>query len=348
MAHPSMGGEGMTDTRNPDEFGQDGNVMGTKAAPSGRRRRGLRAALVSLASVIVLLGAAAAGTYIFVNHEVGSIPRVPVKFLAQDSSGGTTILLTDSQVGPTGVSGTPQVPDDSGLIMLLHLSADQKTGGVVSLPPQAEVNVPGYGTMPLSKVTAIGGPSLLTQTVHGLTGVLINHYARIDFTHVASVVDALGGVSVTLPNAEQSFGHVFPQGVNQINGAESLQYARQPSLTEAGRVLRQGNLMRAVFGKMAEEHFLTNPLTLTRVLNALTSMLTVDSTFTNSQILSQATHLGGLARSASTFVTAPTETANGAVVLNPTESTALWSAIKKGSLASFARQYPDTLTPAAP
>jgi LCP family protein required for cell wall assembly len=259
-----------------------------------------------------------------------------------------TILLTDSQVGPTGVSGTPQVPDDSGLIMLLHLNANQKTGGVVSLPPQAEVNVPGYGTMPLSTVVAIGGPSLLTQTVHDLTGVRINHYARIDFTHVASVVDALGGVSVTLPNTTKSFGHVFPQGVNQINGAESLQYARQPSLTETGRVLRQGSLMRAVFGKMAEEHFLTNPLTLTRVLNALTSMLTVDSTFTNSQILSQATHLGGLASSAGTFITVPAETVNGSVVLNPTESSALWSAINKGSLASFAQQHPDTVTPAAP
>ena len=49
--------------------------------------------------------------------------------------------------------------------------------------------------------------------------------------------------------------------------------------------------------KLADEHLLTNPLTLTRVLNALTSMLTVDSTFTNSQILSQATHLGGLTSS---------------------------------------------------
>ena len=338
----------MTDTRNPDELGQGDDVAGTKALP-GRRRRGLRITLVSLASVTVLLGAAAAGTYIYVNHEVGGIPRIPVKFLSQDnSSGGMTILLTGSQVGPTGQSGTPQGPEDTGLIMLLHLNANQSTGGVVSLPPQAEVNVPGYGTMPLGNVIAIGGPSLLTETVHDLTGVPINHYARIDFNHVASVVDALSGVSVTLPNTTQSFGHVFPQGVNQINGTEALQYARQPSLTETGRVLRQGSLMRAVLSKLAADHLLTSPLTLTRVLNALTSMLTVDSTFTNSQILSQANHLGGLASSTGTFITVPTETVSGSVVLNPSESSALWSAINKGSLASFAQQYPDTITPAAP
>src|SRR6266700_4729756 len=97
MAHPSMGGEGMTHTRNPDEVGQGDPVTGTEAAPSGRRRRRLRIALVSLASVTLLLGAAAAGTFFYVNHEVGSIPRIPVKFLAQNDSSGGTILLTDSQ-----------------------------------------------------------------------------------------------------------------------------------------------------------------------------------------------------------------------------------------------------------
>src|SRR6266702_3674626 len=152
MAHPSMGGEGMTDTRSPDEPGRGDDVQGTKASP-GRRRRGLRIPLVSLASATVLLGAAAAGTFIYVNHEVGSIPRVPVKFLAQeDPAGGMNILLTGDQVGPSGFSGTPQTPMQTGLITLLHINADQSAGGAVSLPPQIEVNVPGEGEMQLSNV----------------------------------------------------------------------------------------------------------------------------------------------------------------------------------------------------
>lgn len=338
----------MTDTRSPDELGQGDDVTGTKAAPR-RRRRGLRIALVSLASTTVLLGAAAAGAFIYVNHEVGSIPRVPVKFLAQeDSSGGMTMLLTDTPVGPTGLSGTPQVTGEAGLIMLLHINADKSAGGVVSLPPQAVVSVPGYGRMQLSRVIAVGGPSLLTEAVHNLTGVRINHYARIDFNHVASMVDALGGVSVTLPETTESFGHVFQKGVDQVNGTQALEYARQPSLTETGRMLRQGSLMRAVLSKIAGDHLLTSPMTMTRVLNALTSMLTVDSTFTNSQILRLATDLGSLSSSAGTFVSAPTDTVDGVVVLNPTASSALWSAINNDSVASFAQHYPDTRTPAAP
>jgi LCP family protein required for cell wall assembly len=338
----------MTDTRSPDELGQGDDVAGTKAA-SPKRRRGLRISLVSLASVTVLLGAAAAGTFIYVNHEVGSITRIPVKFLAQDDpAGGMTVLLTGNQVGPTGFGSTPQTPAGTGLIMLLHVNANQSAGAVVSIPPQTEVNVPGEGQMQLGNVVAAGGASLLTETVHNLTGVPIDHYARIDFSHVASVVDALGGVSVTLPETTKSFGHVFQPGVNQVNGTQALQYARQPSLSETGRVLRQGSLMRAVLGKLAGERGLTSPLTMTRALSALTSMLTVDSTFTNSQILGLATNLRGISSSATTFVTAPTETVNNSVVLNPAESSRLWSAVSKGSIASFAHRNPDTITPVAP
>lgn len=339
----------MTDTRSPDESGQGDDVLGAKAAVPRRRRRGLRIALISLASMTVLLGSAAAGTFIYVNHEVGSIPRIPVESLAKDdASGGMTMLLTDVQVGPTGLSGRPHTPSGAGLVMLLHINADRSTGSVVSLPAQTEVSVPGYGNMQLWQVTAIGGASLLTETVHDLTGVPINHYARIDFNQVAAMVDALGGVSVTLPETTESFGHVFFEGVNRLDGVQALEYARQPSLTETGRVLRQGSLMRAVLTKMAHEHLLTNPMTMTPVLNALTRMLTVDSTFTNSRILRLATDLFGLSSSATTFVTAPTETVDGTVVFNPTESSALWSAINNDSVASFALQYPNTVTPAAP
>jgi LCP family protein required for cell wall assembly len=333
----------MTNTRGPDDLG-----LGMKTAPLKRRRRGLRTVTVALASAAVLLGAAAAGAFIYLNHEVGSIQRVPVKFLSRDGATGMTILLTASQVGPTGLGGTSQTPTGSGLIMLLHVNANKTTGGVVSIPPQTEVNVPGDGPMELWKVEAAGGPSLLTETVNSLTGLPINHYVRIDFNHVDSMVNALGGVSVTLPQTEESFGHVFTQGVNQINGTEALEYARQPSLTETGRVLRQESLMRAVLTKVDGEHMLTRPWTMTDVLNALTSMLTVDSTFSNSQVLSLATSLGKLSSSVSTFITVPTETVNNTVVVNSSESSALWWAIKNDSLASFAQQFPGTLTPAAP
>jgi LCP family protein required for cell wall assembly len=342
----------MADTLRSGDLAAADDGLGTEGIPPKRRRRGLRITLLSLASVIVLLGAVAAGSFAYINHVVGSIPRIPVKFLAQDvPSGGMTILLTDAQVGPTGLSlaqASGESSGQTGLIMLLHINAGGKAGGAVSIPSQTLVKVPGHGEMQIQDVVAVGGPSLLVETISHLTGVPINHFAQLDFTHVASMVDTEGGVSVTLPKAEESFGHLFHAGVNKIDGVEALYYARDPSLTQAGRTLRQQALTRAVLDKLGSKHLLTKPLTMNRVLNALVGILTVDSSFSNSQIESLATELGGLTGSAGTFVTVPTRVTHGSVVLKPAESSDLWSAIDHGSIAAFAKKYPATVTPAAP
>jgi LCP family protein required for cell wall assembly len=219
---------------------------------------------------------------------------------------------------------------------------------VVSIPPLTEVNVPGHGRTQLSNALVMGGPSLLVQTVQSLTGVPINHYIRIDFNHTAAVVNALGGVTVTLPTTTTAFGHVFKVGVNQLNGVTAVYYTRDPSLSEDGRVQRQQNLMRAMLTKLAQEHLLTNPVTAVRVLNAITGALTVDSNFSNSQIVSLATKLGRLGASSSTFVTVPVKTANGTETLNSAVDGQLWNAINHDSIAAFAQRYPATVTPGMP
>ena len=339
----------MADTQRPGGLVESDDGLGAVEVPPRRRRRGLRITLLSLASVIVLLGAAAAGLFAYINHELGSIARVPVKYLVKDSpSDGMTILLTDTDDGQAGVSSVKPAAARSGMILLLHLDAGHRAAGVVSIPPGAVVSVPGHGRMQIDDVDAIGGPSLLVETVHDLTGVPINHFARIDFVHVAVLVDALGGVSIRLPAATESFGHQFRAGVNQIGGIEALEYSGDPTLTEAGRELRQQYLTRVILDKVGSEHLLVNPLKANGVLHALVSLLTVDSNFSNSQVESLATQLGSLAGPASTFITAPTRVTNGAEVLEPAPSAALWSAVNNGTIAAFAERYPSSVTPSAP
>jgi LCP family protein required for cell wall assembly len=338
-------------SQTPSRIGPDVTDQPPDGGPGKpiRRRRRLRIALLSSASVIVLLGAIVAGGFAYLNHVVGSIPRIPVSFTAlhaSGTSGGMTVLLTGNQIGPTGVSAPSQGSGQTGLIMLLHVNADHKAGGVVSIPPQTEVHVPGHGTMQLWDAMATGGPSLLVRTVQSVTGVPINHYARIDFTHAAAVINALGGVTVVLPQATTAFGHEFRVGVNQLNGVTAIDYTRQPSLTEQERVLRQQNLMRAMLAKLSQQHLLTNPVTMVRILNAITGALTVDSNFSNSQIVSLATELGKLGASSSTFVTAPVMAAGNTVTLDQPVAGQLWSAVNHDSLATFAKQNPAAVTPA--
>ena len=321
-----------------------------------RKHRGLRIALVSLASFVLLAGAIAAGGYAFLNHLAGSIQRIPVHFTKLDAvgrpagyseyGGGMTVLITGEGLGPTGDRRMPG-PEPSGLIMLLHVNASGYNGGVVEIPPQSIVNVPGHGRMEIEDSLEVGGPSLLVQTVQELTHVQIDHYARIDFTHVDRVVNAMGGVDVTLPDMTDGFGHVFHIGINDLNGRTALDYAREPNLTEEERVLRQESLMRAVVRKLVHHHLLSNPLTDYRVLHAMISMLTVDSNFTTGEIEHLAMKIRGLTGSAD-YVTAPVHYVGGQVRLDLRITHQLWAAIRQDAIAAFAKKYPFTVTPAAP
>ena len=317
-----------------------------------RRRRGLRIALVTMASLVVLIGGVVVGGYAYVNHLASSIPRIPVKFAKLDAASGgnyggaMTVLITGQGIGPTG-SMTLPYNSTSGLIMLLHVNATGYSGGVVSIPPGSIVKIPGHGRMQIQYALKFGGPTLLVRTVENLTHVQINHYARIDFAHVNQTIDALGGVNVTLPDQTTSYGHVFHVGVNHLNGRTGLYYARQQSLSQEGRVLRQQSLMRAVIRKIEYAHLLSNPLTAFRVLHALISMLTVDSNFTNAEIAHLAREVRHLTGSTD-YVTAPVRTRAGRVHLDPVISRQLWAAIRQDSIAAFAARYPFTVTPAAP
>jgi LCP family protein required for cell wall assembly len=303
--------------------------------------------VLSVLASLVLVGAAAAVGFVVVNNLIGRIPRVHVSHLALPPGGGSqTVLITGGGFGPAGWSAPASSKAGfSGLIMMLHINIGKQAGSVVSIPPLAVVPVPGHGKTEIRNALTYGGPTLLVQTVEQLTGVPINHYARIDFDHVSKMIDAVGGVDVDILKPSVSFGHNFHAGVNQLNGVTSIYYARDPSLTDAGRELRQQSLVHAILLKLAGRHLLTKPVTMVHLLSVLTSMLTVDSNFSNSELIVLAKDLGSLSGKAGTFLTVPSRTTKGKVFLNAQASGSLWQAITHDSIAAFIKEYPSAVSP---
>jgi anionic cell wall polymer biosynthesis LytR-Cps2A-Psr (LCP) family protein len=227
----------------------------------------------------------------------------------------------------TGQDRAPGANRPSGLIMVLHINASQQAGGVVSIHPFALVPVAGRGLVRIEDTLAIGGPTELVQAIRNVTKVQIQHYARIDLPHVATLIDTMGGVNV--------------DGMH-FDGAGALQWVRDSSIDEEGRVLRQQALIRAVMRELAHQHLLTN----VQVLNALTSMLTVDSDFTNSDLLALARALGNLSASAGTFVRAPYRISpTGTVRFLQPAAHQLWAAIRQDAIAAWAAKFPQWVTP---
>jgi LCP family protein required for cell wall assembly len=316
--------------------------------PGRRKRRGVRIALISVGSVFALVAVIAVAGFVVLNHIASDIKRVPVHFAALTAydhyagpatAGATNVLLTSS-VPDSAVGG------GSDLIAILHINANHQAGGVVAISPDVVAAVPGHGRLPLGQAQAIGGPSLLVSAVQQVTGIRLSHYASLDFSHVANVVDTAGGVNVTLPAATTAGRYTFHAGVNHFNGAEALAYASRVGLSPEDHVLRQQVVLRAILHRIANAHLLTNPVSAVNMLSALTAMLTVDSNFSNSELAALASELKGLGSGAGTFLTAPERLSHGREVLNTGVSDTLWTAINHDGLAAFAKRYPSAVTPA--
>lgn len=331
------------------------------AAAKKRRRRRIRLArrivLSAALALVVLAGALVGGSYLFINHLASSFhrihgiaaltaadqPAVPAKF-----RGSMTIVLTGSGLANAGPT---QSRARSGLISLIHLNADHRAGAVINIPADAIVRIPGHGFRELWAALPLGGPSLLIRTLEQLTHARIQHYSALNVGGVAPVIRALGGVKVVVPYTTTSMGFTFRKGVNTLDAANVLAYVRQPGVSEIGRGLLQQNLIRAILSKLAQRSGL---FYFYRVVRTMARVLSVDSSLSNSQLMSLALQLRHLHGRDGTFVTAPTLRGSPryggtrAVHLNRRLTARLWRALRTDSVAAFARRYPFTVTPIDP
>jgi hypothetical protein len=130
-----------------------------------------------------------------------------------------------------------------------------------------------------------------------------------------------------------------------------LPYARQIQVSQVIRTQLEQNLLRAMLDKMASDRMFSHVATDYKVLHALASACSVDSSFTNSQLEAMALRLSHLRGNDGTFITAPTiggSAPEGSVYLRKRLTRRLWSAIRHDSVARYAQHYPFTVTPGAP
>ena len=53
-------------------------------------------------------------------------------------------------------------------------------------------------------------------------GTDINYYARVNFTSLVTMVDALGGITVNVDRDFSAGGYTYKLGLQQMNGKEAL------------------------------------------------------------------------------------------------------------------------------
>nr|WP_245650300.1 LCP family protein [Millisia brevis] len=211
---------------------------------------------------------------------------------------GTNWLLvgSDSRVGLTPeqeaelATGGDIGSSRTDTIILIHIPSGSGPTTMVSLPRDSYVSIPGYGQDKLNTAFALGGGSLLIQTIEQSTGIRIDRYAEIGFGGFAGIVDAVGGVNMCLPNPidDPLAGINLAAGCQDLTGAEALGFVRTraTALADIDRMNNQRMFLSALLSKATSWSTLLNPWRMWNLTSGVTQSLTVDS----------GTHLWHLAR----------------------------------------------------
>lgn len=177
------------------------------------------------------------------NAEEVTVPTEPVETVT-DTQNTINVLL----VGQDRRSG--QYRQRSDAMILCTINKAEKTLVFTSFLRDTWVSIPGYYNERLNVPYALKGFGLLNDTLEHNFGVRADYNVEVDFSGFEQIIDAMGGVSISLTSAEAyhlNTRHAtwnLSQGVNLLDGEQALEYARIRKLdSDFGRTNRQRTVL---------------------------------------------------------------------------------------------------------
>ena len=148
-------------------------------------------------------------------------------------------------------------------MILLTLDPQSKTAGIMSIPRDMWVNIPGFEHARINTAYYLGdayqlpggGPALAVKTVEQFIGVPINYYAQIDFAAFVRFIDEIGGVQIDVPapitidllGTGAKTKKKLKPGVQMLPGEWALAYARN-RYTDNGDFDRAARQQQVIMG----------------------------------------------------------------------------------------------------
>ncbi len=161
------------------------------------------------------------------------------------------------------VAGPISTNSRSDVNIIMTVNPNTKQILLTTTPRDYYVPLPGISGEARDKLTHAGiyGVDVSMATLESIYDIDISYYARVNFTSLITIVDALGGVDV---NSEYDFdagGYSFVQGENHLDGAQALAFARERHSFESGdnqRGKNQEAVLTAILQKAMSPAILTS------------------------------------------------------------------------------------------
>ena len=202
-------------------------------------------------------------------HPTGPVVAPPPTGLPDGSPYGDAIPFTSSVDVPTNLVWVLAIGSDArpggdirksngDSLHLIGVDPQTGVGTIVGFPRDSWVAIPGHGTGKINSALALGGPTLMAQTIRQLTGLPVDYYVLTGFDGFQKIVDELGGVNVHVgQKMNDSFsGAHFQPGWYDMNGGEALAYSRDRHDFLNGDFTRsadQGNVLLSGLAKLRAE-----------------------------------------------------------------------------------------------
>lgn len=179
-----------------------------------------------------------------------------------------TMGLAAAAGDPVLILGVDRREGDRGRSDTMLLVAPRLFGGglkLLSIPRDTRVELPGRGTAKINAAYAYDGPEASAQAVARLLDIPVPDTMVLDFEAVAAVVDAVGGVTLTIErpmryqDPYQDLVIDLDPGTRRLSGEEALGYVRFRSDAQGdiGRTARQRAFVQALLAELLSPRGLT-------------------------------------------------------------------------------------------
>lgn len=205
--------------------------------------------LIVIILIVLFLGVAAAGTFIFRSYYAKSNYVGDHDVVLTDTSEEEEVLdptqeeelraAAAADVEPLSgkdmkgiynllLIGSDRRADNwygnSDVMILITLNSNTKKLYMTSFMRDLYADIPGVGVRKLNNAYARGGGPLLVETLESNYGVSIDNYASVDFSAMVSVIDILGGVDIEVNDEEVDLLNKYVANICQLQGKNAGDY----------------------------------------------------------------------------------------------------------------------------
>ncbi|MEV0997456.1 LCP family protein [Nonomuraea sp. NPDC050202] len=214
--------------------------------------------------VAVATAAAVAAPVAFVATRHTAAPPAGTDTVDMSGTRNVLVIGSDTREGEGNKKYGPESARQkagrrSDTIIIVHVPADRSRATAVSVSRDLIVDIPRCGSQParvdlINAAYGSGGVACLRTTLEKLSGLRLHHTVEVDFAGFKDMVDAIGGVTVKLPEPvdDRAAKLRLPAGEQLLNGEQALGYARLRHYgdgSDIARMKRQQVLVKTMLHK---------------------------------------------------------------------------------------------------